>query len=113
MPDRLAQDRGDDALRCALHQLHRERAADAVAEEQELVDAEMVHHAELIGRRTRPRDRRPAPGRWTRRRVALRWSMVMMRKSPLNSSGMLITARAQTAMAGVQPAAGRRQQRKA
>ncbi len=37
-----------DALRCALHQLHRERAADAVAEEKELVDAEMVHHADLV-----------------------------------------------------------------
>ena len=48
VPDRLAQQRGDDALRRALHQLHRERAADAIAEEKELADAEMVHQAELI-----------------------------------------------------------------
>ena len=48
VPDRLAQQRGRDALRRALHQLHRERAADAVAEEKELADAEMIHHAELI-----------------------------------------------------------------
>ena len=48
VPDRLAQDRRDDALRCALHQLHRERATDAVAEEGELADAEMVHQAELV-----------------------------------------------------------------
>jgi hypothetical protein len=46
VPDRLAQQRGDDALRRALHQLHRERAADAIAEEKELADAEMV--AELV-----------------------------------------------------------------
>ena len=48
MSDRLAQQRGRDALRRALHQLHRERAADAVAEEEELADAEMIHHAKLI-----------------------------------------------------------------
>ena len=48
MSDRLAQDRRDDALRRALHQLHRERAADAIAEEKELADAEMVHQAELV-----------------------------------------------------------------
>jgi len=44
----LAQDSGDHALRRALHQLHPERAADAVAKEKELADAEMVHHAELV-----------------------------------------------------------------
>src|SRR5215470_13730786 len=48
VPDRLAQQRGDDALRRALHQFHRERAADAIAEEKELTDAEMVHQAELV-----------------------------------------------------------------
>ena len=48
MSDRLAQYRCYDALRRALHQLHRERAADAVAEEKELADAEMIHHAELV-----------------------------------------------------------------
>ena len=45
--------------------------------------------------------------------VALRWSMVITRKSFLNSSGMLITALGQTRDARVQAAAGRRQQRKA
>src|SRR5262245_66478190 len=48
MSDRLAQQRGDDALRRALHQFHRERAAYAIAEEKELTDAEMVHQAELV-----------------------------------------------------------------
>jgi hypothetical protein len=48
VPDWLAQYRGGGALRRPLHQLHRERAADAVAEEEELVDAEMVHHAQLV-----------------------------------------------------------------
>ena len=38
--------------------------------------------------------------------VALRWSMVMMRKSFLNSSGMLITARAHTAMQEFRPPPG-------
>jgi hypothetical protein len=38
--------------------------------------------------------------------VALRWSMVMMRKSFLNSSGMLITAFAQTAMREFKPPPG-------
>ncbi len=46
--DRLAQYRRGDALRRPLHQLHRERAADAVAEEAELADAEMVHQAQLV-----------------------------------------------------------------
>ena len=48
MTDRLAQHAGDDALRRALHQLQRKRAADAVAEEEELADAEMVHQSQLI-----------------------------------------------------------------
>ena len=38
--------------------------------------------------------------------MALRWSMVITRKSFLNSSGMLITARAQTAMAEFSPPPG-------
>src|SRR5215470_7641459 len=41
VPDRLAQDSGDHALRRALLQLHPERAADAVAKEKKLADAEM------------------------------------------------------------------------
>jgi hypothetical protein len=48
MPDRLAQDRRGDALRSPLDQLHRERAADAVAEVEELADAQRIHHAELV-----------------------------------------------------------------
>jgi hypothetical protein len=31
VPDRLAQQRGDDALRRALHEFHRERAADVIS----------------------------------------------------------------------------------
>src|SRR5215468_1032166 len=50
VPDWLTQYRRGDALWRLLHQLHRERAADAVAEEEELVDAEMVHHAQLVVR---------------------------------------------------------------
>jgi hypothetical protein len=38
--------------------------------------------------------------------VALRWSMVMMRKSFLNSWGILITARAHTAMQEFKPPPG-------
>jgi hypothetical protein len=38
--------------------------------------------------------------------LALRWSMVMMRKSFLNSSGMLITAFCQTAMREFKPPPG-------
>src|SRR5215469_7432273 len=48
VPYRLAQDGGDHALRRALHQLHPERAADAIAEEKKLANAKMVHHAELV-----------------------------------------------------------------
>src|SRR5262249_24257574 len=64
MSDRLTQDRGDDALRRALHQLHGERTADAVAEEKQLPDAEMIHHAELIVGESLPRivDRHRAGG---------------------------------------------------
>jgi hypothetical protein len=40
MPDRLAWG--------ALHQLHRERAADAVAHEKELADAEVVYQTQLV-----------------------------------------------------------------
>src|SRR5215472_16119363 len=48
VPYRLAQDGGDHARRRAFHQLHPERAADAIAEEEKLADAKMVHHAELV-----------------------------------------------------------------
>ena len=112
MPDRLAQDRRDDALRCALHQLHPERAADAVAEEKELVGCRGGPSRRADRPRTRPgivdRDRTggPAAGR-----VALVHGDHA--EVALNSSGMLITARAQPSDGRVQPAAGRRQQREA
>jgi hypothetical protein len=48
VPDRLAQHGRDHALRRSLHQLHRERSANAVSEEKELADAEVVHHPELV-----------------------------------------------------------------
>ena len=48
MPNRLYQYTGHDAIRRSLHQLQREAAADAVAHEEELLDAEMVHQPKLI-----------------------------------------------------------------
>src|SRR5215471_7710893 len=48
MADRLAQHACDDAFRGPLHQLEGIRAADAVAEEEELADAEVVHQPQLI-----------------------------------------------------------------
>src|SRR5262249_28271209 len=55
MTDRLAQHRRDDAIRRPLHQLERERAADAITEEDELADAEGVHQAQLVVRERPPR----------------------------------------------------------
>ena len=53
--DRLAQHGRDDAVRRPLHQLERKRAADAVAEEEELADAEMVHQPQLVVGESVPR----------------------------------------------------------
>ena len=55
MADRLAQHRRDDAVRRPLHQLEGERAADAVAEEEELADAEVVHQSQLVVGESAPR----------------------------------------------------------
>ena len=48
MPDPLAEDGGDDAVRRPLHQLPGKAAADAVAHEEELVDPEVIHQPELV-----------------------------------------------------------------
>ena len=48
MADGLAKDGANDAVGRALHQLPGEAAADAVADEQELLDPEMIHQAELV-----------------------------------------------------------------
>src|SRR5215813_13759684 len=46
--DRLTYDRRDNAVRGPLHQLECEGAADAVAEEGELTNTEVVHEPELV-----------------------------------------------------------------
>ena len=67
MADGLAKDRGDNAVGRPLHQLPGKAAADAVADEEEPLDPEVVHQAELvIGERVPwvvDRDQ----GRWIRR----------------------------------------------
>ena len=55
MADRLAQHRRDDAVRGPLHQLEGKRAADAVAEEEKLADAEVVHQPQLVVGESVPR----------------------------------------------------------
>src|SRR6202167_9534 len=54
-PDRLLEDGRDDSFRRELAQLQDERAADAAAEHQEPVDAEMIHDRQLVGRVSAPR----------------------------------------------------------
>ena len=54
-PDRLLQDGRDDPFRRELAQLQDERAADAAAEHQEPVNAEMIHDRQLVGRVGAPR----------------------------------------------------------
>src|SRR6516225_9159576 len=54
-PDRLLQDGRDDSLRREFEQLEDERAADAAAEHQEPVDAEMIHDRQLVCRVGAPR----------------------------------------------------------
>src|ERR1700722_4360530 len=53
--DRLAQHPCDDAIRGTLHQLEGKRAADAVAEEEELADAEVIHQPQLVVGESVPR----------------------------------------------------------
>ena len=48
MPDRLAEHPGNNAIGRPLHQLQRKRSADAVAEKEELANAEVVHQPQLI-----------------------------------------------------------------
>ena len=80
MADTLAEDGGDDAVRRPLQQLPGKAATNAVAHVEELVDAEVIHQPELVvGERlpgsstgTGPVDSPP---------LALRWSIVMQRKS--------------------------------
>src|SRR6185312_468709 len=54
-PDRLLEDSRDDSFRRELAQLQDERAADAAAEHQEPVDAEMIHDRKLVSRVGAPR----------------------------------------------------------
>src|SRR6516225_5193597 len=54
-PDRLLEDGRDDSFRRQVEQLEDERAADAAAEHQEPVDAEMIHDGELVCRVGAPR----------------------------------------------------------
>jgi len=54
MPDRLAQHGGHDAVGSSLDELEPERSADAVAHEEELPDAEMVHQPQLVVREGAP-----------------------------------------------------------
>ena len=72
MPNGLHQHGGGDARGRALHQLERETTADAEAHEEELADAEVIHHAELVIGEGAPgivdRDR---AGRFAADRVAL------------------------------------------
>ena len=105
MPDRLAQHARDDALRSPLHQLQGERAADAVAHEEELADAQMVHQPQLVVRECAPWvvDRDRAGGFAM---LALRWSIVMQRKSFLNTSITLKTAVGQLLIREFKPPPG-------
>jgi len=48
VPDRLAEDGGHNAVGCPLYQLEGKRAPDAVAHEEELLDAEVIHQPELV-----------------------------------------------------------------
>ena len=48
MPDRLAEHAGHDAIGCPLLELEGKRAPDAVAHEEELLDAEVIHQPELV-----------------------------------------------------------------
>ena len=48
MPHRLAEHCGQDALGRPLDELQCEGPADAVADEQELLDSEMVHQCQLV-----------------------------------------------------------------
>src|SRR5262249_41138947 len=55
LADRLAQDYRDHAVWRPLDQLERKRAADAVAEEDELADPEVVHQPQLVVGKSVPR----------------------------------------------------------
>ena len=48
MPNRLAEHAGHDALGCPFHELECKRAIDAVAHEEELPYAEVVHQSQLV-----------------------------------------------------------------
>ena len=55
MPNGLAEDAGHDALGRPFHELERERSADAVAHEEELVDAQVVQQRQLVVGESPPR----------------------------------------------------------
>ena len=48
MPDRLAEHASHDAIGGPLHEFEGKRATDAVAHEEELADAQMIHQPELV-----------------------------------------------------------------
>ena len=105
MADALAEDGGDDAVRRPLHQLPRQSSRRCSSPCRKLVDPEVIHQPELVvGERlqgwstgTGPVDSPP---------LALRWSIVMQRKSCVNASIALITAGWPVADAGVRPHRG-------
>jgi hypothetical protein len=78
--DRPAQHACDNALPSALHQLEGKRAADAVAEEDELADAEVIHQPNWSSAKA-PHGSSTGIGPVDSPPVALRWSIVMQRHS--------------------------------
>src|SRR6516225_6939675 len=102
VPYRLAQDGGDHARRRAFHQLHPKRAADAIAEEKNWrMPRWSITPSWSSAKASQGLSTGTGPPL-----VALRWSMVITRKSFLNSSMMLITAVGQMLMREFKPPPG-------
>src|ERR1700733_13425248 len=55
MTDRLNQHASHHTIRSPLHQLEREATADAVAHEEELLDAKVIHQPKLVVGKSTPR----------------------------------------------------------
>jgi hypothetical protein len=47
-PDRLYQHSGDNSIRCSFQEVPDEGPADAEAHYHELIDAQVIHHTELV-----------------------------------------------------------------
>jgi hypothetical protein len=85
---RLAQHSRHHAAGGSLHQLEHERPTNAAAQGHELVHAQVIHQAQLVGGESAPRVRRvQRPGRFDW--LEFRWSIVMTRYSFLNVSKKL------------------------